>query len=107
MVTDACAAGTAPAEKLPWMLIPAFTTGGALMTMAGGVPSGADTMTPGRDPGGGGTKIPEGPMGRGPATTPGRGSTLTMRAAGGGGTNTRPEARQWPGMNTTQPSRFS
>ena len=52
--------------------IPTPMTGGAPMTTAGGVPMGAGTMRPYLEPGGGGTKTPSGPMGAGPAMTPGR-----------------------------------
>ena len=41
-----------------WMTIPGRTTGGAAMTTWGGVPIGAGTTIPLRDPGGGGTKHP-------------------------------------------------
>src|SRR5437764_13027632 len=50
--------------------MPTATTGGALVTTAGAVPTGAGTMMPTRDPGGAGTKQPSGPIGRGPAITP-------------------------------------
>jgi len=40
------------------MCMPTLTTGGALVTTAGGVPIGAGTIMPGREPGGGGTNTP-------------------------------------------------
>ena len=46
--------------------IPGRTTGGALTTTAGGVPTGAGTMIPVREPGGGGTNTPFGPSGADP-----------------------------------------
>src|SRR5437763_12064580 len=56
------------------------TTGGALVTAAGAVPTGAGTMMPTRDPGGAGTKQPSGPIGRGPAITPTAGVSTTSRS---------------------------
>src|SRR5438874_1489300 len=47
--------------------MPTATTGGALVTTAGAVPTGAGTMMPTRDPGGAGTKQPSGPRARAPA----------------------------------------
>ncbi|RTL22256.1 MAG: hypothetical protein EKK52_06740 [Burkholderiales bacterium] len=84
--------------------MPTLVTGGALMTTAGGVPSGAGTTRPGREPGGGGTKTPSGPMGRGPPPTP---ISTDSRRLGGGGTKATPRASQKPGTNTTTPSRCS
>jgi hypothetical protein len=52
------------------MRIPLLMIGGALVTTAGGVPRGAGTTRPRRDPGGAGTKIPGGPKIRGPRITP-------------------------------------
>jgi hypothetical protein len=60
------------------MRMPTAMTGGALVTTAGGVPIGAGTMIPGREPGGGGTKQPSGPDGLGPGITPGP-ATSTVR----------------------------
>ena len=57
--------------------IPTLTTAGALVTTAGAVPTGAGMMIPSREPGGGGTNTPSGPMQRGPATTPGRGRSTS------------------------------
>jgi hypothetical protein len=47
-----------PLLTLRWMCMPGWMTGGALVTTAGGVPTGAGMMIPGREPGGGGTKTP-------------------------------------------------
>ena len=52
--------------------MPVRMTGGALTTTAGGVPIGAGTMMPWRDPGGAGTKLPCGPSGGAPTRTPAR-----------------------------------
>src|SRR5437763_13431507 len=58
--------------------MPTATTGGALVTTAGAVPTGAGTMMPRSDPGGAGTKQPARPIGRGPGITPtGGGSAPT------------------------------
>ena len=89
------------------MRIPTATTGGAPVTTAGAVPMGAGTMNPGCDPGGGGTKQPLGPMGRGPATTPGNATSTVKCNPGGGGTNATPGAAQCPATKITTPSRFS
>src|SRR2546429_464240 len=62
--------------------MPTATTGGALVTTAGAVPTGAGTMMPTRDPGGAGTKQPSGPIGRSPAIT----LTAAGRGAGAGPT---------------------
>src|SRR2546421_584475 len=45
-------------STLPRTRMPTLTTGGALTTTAGGVPRGAGTMRPAREPGGGGTNTP-------------------------------------------------
>jgi hypothetical protein len=87
--------------------MPTFTAGGALTITAGGVPIGAGTTMPKRDPGGGGTNTPGGPNGRGPGITPGACATTTSRSVGGGGMNTTPGAHQCPVTNTTTPSRCS
>jgi hypothetical protein len=96
-----------PLLMLLVMCMPTLTTGGALVTTDGAVPMGAGTMRPTREPGGGGTKTPEGPKGRGPGMTPGPAISMLIRMVGGGGANTIPGAPQWPVMNTTMPSRFS
>jgi hypothetical protein len=67
------------------IFMPTAMTGGALVTTAGGVPIGAGMMIPGREPGGGGTKQPSGPLGRGPGMTPGAGTSTVRRRLGGGG----------------------
>ena len=48
-------------STLPFTRMPTFTTGGAPTTTRGGVPMGAGTMMPGREPGGGGMNTPCGP----------------------------------------------
>ena len=48
-------------STLPFTRMPTLITAGAPMTTDGGVPIGAGTMMPGRDPGGGGMKTPCGP----------------------------------------------
>src|SRR5437764_9456230 len=81
--------------------MPTATTGGALVTTAGAVPTGAGTMMPTRDPGGAGTKQPSGPIGRGPAITPTAGVSTTSRSPRGGGTKATPGADQYPLMKIT------
>ena len=77
-----------------WMRMPTFTTGGAPVTTAGDVPSGAGTTMPAREPGGGGTNTPSGPIGGGPGRTPAPTTASVMRSDGGGGTNTTSGADQ-------------
>jgi hypothetical protein len=67
--------------------IPLLMTGGAPVTTAGDVPMGAGTIMPWRDPGGGGTKTPKGPIGRVPIVTPKRASDIEMLIPRGGGLN--------------------
>src|SRR5947207_15587671 len=81
--------------------MPTATTGGALVTTAGAVPTGAGTMMPTRDPGGAGTKQPSGPIGRGPAITPTAGVSTTSRSPRGGATKATPGADQYPLMKIT------
>src|SRR5438552_336771 len=81
--------------------MPTATTGGALVTTAGAVPTGAGTMMPTRDPGGAGTKQPSGPIGRGPAITPTAGVSTTSRRPGAGATKATPGADQYPLMKIT------
>jgi hypothetical protein len=89
------------------MDIPGLIMGGALIATAGEVPIGAEMIIPGRDPGGGGMKTPDGPVGRGPTITPGRAWTSTTTIVWGGGTNTDPWGRQCPETKITMPFRFS
>src|SRR5437763_3286468 len=81
--------------------MPTATTGGALVTTAGAVPTGAGTMMPTRDPGGAGTKQPSGPIGRGPAITPTAGVSTTSRRPGAGAATATPGADQYPLMKIT------
>src|SRR3984957_18831239 len=81
--------------------IPTFTTGGAPVTTAGGVPIGAGTMMPKAEPGGGGTKIPSGPIGGGPGTTPGKGWAKVRRRPSPGATKDTFGAAQKPPTKTT------
>ena len=87
-----------------WMRMPMLVTGGALTTTAGGVPIGAGTMRPGRDPGGDGTNTPIGPTGRVPPPIE---TWIERCSPGGGGTKATPRAAQKPETNTTAPSRCS
>jgi hypothetical protein len=87
--------------------IPTAITGGALVITAGAVPIGAGMMIPKREPGGGGTKHPSGPIGGGPGTTPGEAISTVSCSPGGGGTKTTPGGDQWPPMKITMPMRFS
>src|SRR5437588_8809860 len=81
--------------------MPTATTGGALVTTAGAVPTGAGMMMPTRDPGGAGTKQPSGPIGRRPASTPAAGVSTTSRRPGAGATKATPGADQYPLMKIT------
>ena len=74
--------------------MPIPVTGGALVTTAGGVPTGAGTIRPGLEPGGGGTNTPCGPIGAGPATTPTATVAKAIEIPGGGGTKRNPGADQ-------------
>src|SRR5437588_9431438 len=74
--------------------MPTATTGGALVTTAGAVPTGAGMMMPTRDPGGAGTKQPSGPIGRGPAITPTAGVSNTSHRTGAGPPKTSPGGTQ-------------
>jgi len=56
--------GAPTRETLGRITIPGRTTGGALTTTEGGVPTGAGTMIPAWEPGGAGTNTPLGPTGR-------------------------------------------
>lgn len=96
-----------PLFTLLVMRIPTLTTGGALVTTDGAVPTGAGMMRPAREPGGGGTNTPGGPSGLGPGMMPRPPISMLMRMPGGGGTKMKSGAPQWPVMNTTMPSRFS
>src|SRR6266566_1650124 len=78
--------------------MPTATTGGALVTTAGAVPTGAGTMMPRREPGGAGTKQPSGPIGRGPGMTPTAGGSTARTISGAGGTKPTPGADQYPLM---------
>src|SRR5437588_11149671 len=91
-----------------WMLVtfvvtrmPTATTGGALVTTAGAVPTGAGMMMPRREPGGAGTKQPSGPIGCGPGMTPTAGVSTTSRSPGAGATKATPGADQYPLMKIT------
>src|SRR5205823_8578604 len=81
--------------------MPTATTGGALVTTAGAVPTGAGMMMPTRDPGGAGKKQPSGQIGRGPAITPTAGVSTTSRSPGAGATKATPGADQYPLMKIT------
>src|SRR6266853_54708 len=87
--------------------MPTATTGGALVTTAGAVPTGAGTMMPTRDPGGAGTKQPSGPIGRGPGMTPAAAGSTARTSSRRGGTKTTPGADQYPLMKITPPPRCS
>ena len=87
--------------------MPGRTTGGALSTTAGGVPTGQGTITPGWEPGGGGTKTPCGPMGRAYPTCTTRTCTSGTYTVGGGGTKTRVTGLQKPATKTTASPRYS
>src|SRR5437016_13151158 len=87
--------------------MPTATTGGALVTTAGAVPTGAGTMMPRRDPGGAGTKQPSGPIARGPGITPTAGGSTTRTSSGEAWTNPTPAAAQYPLMNIPEPPRCS
>jgi hypothetical protein len=89
------------------MRMPTEITGGALVITAGAVPKGAGMMIPKRDPGGGGTKIPSGPIGGGPAITPGPASSKVSWRPGAGITKATPGGDQWPPMKMTSPPRCS
>src|SRR5437660_8658307 len=81
--------------------MPTATTGGALVTTAGAVPTGAGTMMPTRDPGGAGTKQPSGPVARGPAITPTAGISPTSRTPRADAQKPTPGADQYPLMKIT------
>ncbi len=94
-------------STLPCTRMPTLTTGGALTTTAGGVPMGAGTMRPWREPGGGGTNTPCGPIGGRPKRTPGAAIAIEMLSPGAGGTKWRSGAHQKPGTKTTTSARCS
>src|SRR5215472_10068180 len=87
--------------------MPTATTGGALVTTAGAVPTGAGTMMPRRDPGGAGTKQPSGPIGRGPGITPTAAGSTASTSPGGGGAKAMPDGAQCPLMKITTSPRCS
>jgi hypothetical protein len=67
--------------------IPGLMMGGAPMTTCGETPIGAGTMSPKRDPGGGGMKGPGGPKMWGPKRTPAATTAKAMSTPTGGGVN--------------------
>ncbi len=71
-------------STLPFTRMPTLITGGAPITTDGGVPIGAGTMMPGREPGGGGMNTPCGPSAWWPACTPTAitAATIAMPTAG-------------------------
>ncbi len=66
--------------------MPGAMIGGAPVTTAGGVPTGAITIKPRREPGGGGTNTPSGPTGARPSAMPTPTAASAIVKVGAGGT---------------------
>ncbi len=94
-------------STLPFTRMPTLITGGAPMTTDGGVPIGAGTMMPGRDPGGGGMNTPCGPSAWCPAWMPTATTAATIAMPIAGAMKWRSGGDQYAGTYTTLSSRCS